>query len=201
MEPVAWDDIYHYVWEILATQLPVSLTYHSLEHTMQDVLPAADRLGQMAGLDRGAQLLLRTAALFHDTGFTEQYQQHELASARLAVCLLPQFGYTPEQVSEIEKIILVTQLPQSPKDFLQELMCDADLDSLGRDDFFVTCHNLLEELRSMGADIPLKQWYQRQLDFLSNHHYFTRYAEELRGAGKRANIRALEGQIASLDGK
>jgi uncharacterized protein len=200
IQTIDWQEVYHYVGERLSTQLSASLTYHSINHTLQDVLPAAEMLGKMAGLDDERHLLLRTAALFHDIGYTQQYDQHELASVRIAGQVLPGFGYRAEQVQEIEKIILVTQLPQTPRNLVEELMCDADLDSLGRDDFFATCHNLLHELRALGLGLTLKQWYEQQRSFLSSHRYFTQYAEGLRGPGKRANIATLEKYIQSLDG-
>jgi len=200
LQAINWHAVYHYVRERLTTQLSASLTYHGANHTLQDVLPAAEMLGEMAGLDDETLLLLRTAALFHDIGFTEQYDQHELASVRIAAQVLPGFHYRADQIDTIIKIILVTQLPQSPQNFVEALMCDADLDSLGRDDFFASCHALLYELRTLGANLTLKQWYERQRDFLSSHRYFTPIAETLRGPGKRANIAALEQYIANLDG-
>ncbi len=195
-----WQAAYDFVSEKLSTQLPEALTYHSLNHTLQDVLPAAERLGNMAGLDDEAQLLLNTAALYHDIGFTEQYHLHESISAQIAARTLPQFSYNAGQIHEIEKIILVTRLPQTPHSLLEELICDADLDSLGRDDFFAVSHSLLKELRTLGASLTLKQWYERQWNFLSGHRYFTPFAEGLRGAGKRANIATLEKRLESLDG-
>ena len=89
-------------------------------------------------------------------------------------------------------------MPQHPQGLLQELLCDADLDSLGREDFLETSHNLRRELEAHGASMPLKEWYRRQLDFLSTHRYFTAAARSLRDAGKQRNITELQRRLAEL---
>ena len=83
-------------------------------------------------------------------------------------------------------------MPQAPQTYLEELICDADLASLGREDYLDTSHYLYAELIAYGASISLKDWYKRQLRFLSNHTYFTAVARDLRDAGKQENIRRLE---------
>ena len=87
---------------------------------------------------------------------------------------------------------MATQMPQAPDSFLQELMCDADLDSLGRKDFLLTSHNLRQELMSQGIETTLSKWYKEQLEFLQTHFYFTPAAQSLRNDGKKGNIQRLE---------
>ncbi len=83
-------------------------------------------------------------------------------------------------------------MPQAPQTYLEQLMCDADLDSLGRDDYLATSHNLRDELALHGMEIPLKVWYERQLTFVSQHVFFTEVAQELRRAKKAENVALLE---------
>jgi uncharacterized protein len=198
LPPPAWEQLKAHVLERLARELPPGLDYHGLHHTRDDVLPAAERLACLASLEPEPALLLRTAALCHDLGFIRQHQEHEEAGILLASETLPAFGYSPAQVETVCKLIMATRLPQSPQDYLGELMCDADLDSLGRDDFFVTSHNLLREMRARGMQASLQQWYEIQVRFLSAHSYFTTVAESLRGEGKRRNIHALHQRLANL---
>src|SRR6266536_2303068 len=92
-------------------------------------------LAGMEGVQGDALSLLLTAAWFHDLGFVEQPQYHELISARIAVQVLPGFGYTDEQVEIVRWAILATALPQAPQNVLEQILTDADLDVLGRDAF------------------------------------------------------------------
>ena len=173
-------------------KLPATLTYHSLAHTRDDVVPAVQRLASTLRISGTDLVLLRTAAYFHDIGFVEQYDQHEAASIRIAANVLERCGYTSSQVATIEAIIMATQLPQTPCTMLEQILVDADLDSLGRNDFLRTSLALRTELASFGTVSTEVEWYGRQLDFLRNHCYFTSAAHILRDAGKLQNIALLE---------
>src|SRR6266545_8069079 len=127
-------------------KLPAALTYHSLAHTCDDVVPAVERLAALLGVAGENLVLLRTAAYFHDTGFVERRDKHEAASARLATSVLPYCGYTPSQIAAIERMIMATRLPQTPHTLLEQILADADLDSLAREDFLGTSLALRAEL-------------------------------------------------------
>ena len=194
-----WDSVKAYALARLARDLPPELRYHSIRHTCADVLPAIERLAALAGVDGGALLLLRTAVLYHDMGYIEQYAENESIGVRIAWETLPDFGYSPEQIETIAGMIMATQMPQAPQNFLEALVCDADLDSLGREDYLDTSHDLYAELVAYGASITLEAWYRRQLDFLSDHSYFTEVARDLREAGKQRNIQLLEKLLQSKE--
>jgi uncharacterized protein len=172
--------------------LSPKLYYHGLHHTRDDVLPAAILLGELAGLNKDEQLILQTAALYHDIGYLESYQNHEAIGARIAAQELPELGYSPEFVQQIVGLIMATRMPQSPRSRLEQLMCDADLDSLGREDFFINSHRLRLELKELGIETTLKQWYGRQLKFLESQSYWTAEAHNLRDPGKQIIISELQ---------
>lgn len=192
MREAEWERVQRDMLERLARELPPDLYYHGIHHTRDDVLPAAERLATRAGLDAEQSLLLKTAALYHDAGFLIQYQENEVLGAAIAAETLPHFGYTPAQIASIQALIRATRIPQQPQDLLQSLLCDADLDSLGRADYLETSHNLRQELAAHGTLISLRDWYTRQLAFLSDHEYFTEAARSLRDAGKQENIAELK---------
>jgi uncharacterized protein len=157
-----------YVMIRFEQDLSPALVYHNAYHTFEDVLPAATQLAQEMGLDRDCALLIRTAAVFHDTGFLEQVQDHESRS-------------------------IATRLPQRPDGLAQQIICDADLDVLGRDNFLEINRRLLEETRMINAAPPTDlEWYSGQLRFLEGHRYFTPAARALRDPGKQRNIAALK---------
>ncbi len=184
-----------YALDRLERELPESVSYHSVSHTRDDVARAAERLARMEGLDEETILLLRTAAIFHDVGYIEHPEDHENASIQTAGEVLPRFGYNPEQIERIQAMILATKLPQTPHNREEEILADADLDTLGREDFFTLSLHLRSEMASRGQQFDELQWYARQLDFLSNHHYWTASARRLREEGKQKNIAELKRRL------
>jgi len=176
-----------YVLDLLARELNPNYYYHCVEHTL-DVHRSCLKLAAMEGIGQNDMMLLETAALYHDSGIIEVYENHEEASVRIARKVLPRFGYTNEQVNIIDYIISKTKLPQSTITQLGELLCDADMDYLGRPDFFMISHRLRYEWELLGKNYKLKEWYKMQLEFLGNHRYYTRSARKLRNEGKEQNI-------------
>ncbi|MEJ2210700.1 MAG: cyclic nucleotide-binding domain-containing protein [Anaerolineae bacterium] len=180
-----------YALDRLEAELPPVLIYHSVAHTRDDVVPAVERLAEREGVEGEDLLLLRTAAWYHDLGFVENETGHEEIGAGIARQVLPRFGYSPAQIETICGIILATRLPQTPTTHLQQIMADADLDLLGRDDFWKLNQALRDEEAALGRPRGDEEWYSSQLAFLQAHHYFTPAARELRGEGKARHSRAM----------
>lgn len=197
-----FDSASSYIMTRFAEDLSPALLYHNAYHTFEDVLPAATRLALDMGLDDECVLLIRTAAVFHDTGFLEQVQDHETRSIALARAVLPSMGYSDAQIGCICDIIDATRLPQRPNGIAQEIICDADLDVLGRDNFLEINRSLLEETRMLNAAPPTDlAWYTGQLRFLMGHRYFTPAARALRDKGKQRNIAAVRGLLEKALGQ
>lgn len=187
-----------YVLDRLERELSPNLLYHGITHTRDDVVPAVEMLAREEGI-RGESLnLLLTAAWFHDLGFVEQPLHHELISARIAVQVLPGFGYTDKQVEIVRWAILATALPQSPKTVLEKILTDADLDVLGRDDFMFRNDKLRREIAFFGKEFTDRDWYVGQLKFVQTHTYFTASARTLWNAGQLKNIADLKHILEEL---
>lgn len=188
-----------YAFHRLQHELSPTVCYHSLAHTQDDVLPAAERLASLSGIDDTSLLLLRTAACYHDIGFVEGREEHERISVHIAQEVLPRFGYRSEQIARIGGIIMATRLPQSPRCLLEQILADADLDVLGRSDFLSYNRALRAELAAFGSPVDDATWYRNQLAFLQNHRYFTAAARKLRGATKQHNIALLRELLAACE--
>jgi uncharacterized protein len=184
-----------YVLERLEQELSPSLHYHTLAHTHREVVPAVERLAALEGVDGDDLMLLRTAAYYHDVGYIEQRTNHEDAGARIAAQVLPGFGYGPQQVETVVGMIMATKLPQSPHNLLEELLADADLDALGREDFVSRNQALRDELAAHGVTFTDEVWYHDQIRFLQDHHYWTAAAKALRLAGKEQNLALMETRL------
>ena len=64
---------------------------------------------------------------------------------------------------------MATKIPQSPTTLLGRILADADLDYLGRTDFFGIGNKLKWELSATGSVMTGKEWNDRQLDFMEKH--------------------------------
>jgi len=175
----------------LENELSPVLLYHSAAHTRDDVVPATIWLAQQEGIRGDDYALLCTAAWYHDLGYITGVDDHETRSKEIVAQVLPGFGYSPEQVAVIQGLIEATRIPQLPHSHLEEIIADADLDTLGRPDFFATSYLLYVEMLSLGHSIEPLEWTERQLAFLQNHTYFTSTAKAERAPVKRENIDAL----------
>ena len=168
-----------FVFAKLTADLLPDLTYHGIHHT-QDVLTAAIMLAKAEQLPAHETHLLKTAALYHDIGFTVQYRNHEDVGCEIARGSLVHFGYSPVDIEIICGMIMATKIPQSPKTPLEEILCDADLDYLGRKDFYPISNTLFQEFIHYGFVKDEKEWDKLQVKFFQSHHYFTKTAQSIR---------------------
>ncbi len=180
-----------YILNKLQEELSPKLHYHSYDHS-KDVTRQAERIAIGEGITDEDLFLLKSAASYHDAGFVEQYDKNEPIGARMAAEILPSFGYTKAHIERIKELIYVTQIPHQPKNKLEEIICDADLDYLGRDDFHEIADRLRRELREHGKIDSDRQWDEIQVSFLKQHRYFTRTSIQTRKPKKMQNLTEIE---------
>jgi uncharacterized protein len=187
-----------YALQRLESELDPALCFHNIAHTRDSVLPAAERLAALECIQPEQLLLLRTAACFHDLGYLEQYFDNEQNGVVMAREMLPGFGYSPAQVQTISGLILATRLPQSPTSALEEILADADLDSLGRNDFWELSEALRREQAAFSSPVSDGEWVANQVKFLQSHRYFTKSARMLREGKKQEHLTELLKQLKEL---
>jgi uncharacterized protein len=187
-----------YMLEQLEKRLDRTLFYHGIHHTL-DVVHACAEIAALEGVtDEESLQLLRTAAFYHDSGFLTTYHGHEEAGCAIAREVLPGFSYSEAQIEIICGMIMATKIPQTPENALEMILCDADLDYLGRDDFEGIAATLFEELkvRDMVEDIP--GWDAVQVKFLEAHSYWTASERKRRDAAKRRHLQHLKNTARAL---
>lgn len=176
-----------HIMKVLEQRLSKKLYYHSIAHT-KDVVDAVERLALLENVTDEGLFLLKSAATYHDAGFVEAYDKNEPIGARLADEILPKYGYTEKHITQIKELIYVTEIPHQPKNKLEEIICDADLDYLGRDDFHEIADKLRRELKEHGKIQSDRQWDEIQVSFLKQHKYFTKTAKRTRMNVKEKNL-------------
>ncbi|MEM1319152.1 MAG: HD domain-containing protein [Bacteroidota bacterium] len=161
-----------YILKRLKEELSDQLYYHGIHHTL-DVLAVTEELCTAESVKERERVLLRTAALYHDCGFLVSNQEHERRGCEIAQEVLPTLGYDEQAINQICGMIMATKIPQSPQTLLEEIICDADLDYLGREDFYPIGNTLFEELKAFKVLSDEESWNRIQVNFLENHHFFT----------------------------
>ena len=170
-----------------AAELPRDLHYHNLEH-IHDVVTAALKIAEMEGVGDADQKLIRIAALFHDCGFIISPKNHEAHGCTIARSVLPTFGFDAAQIESICGMIMATKIPQTPHTLLEMIVCDADLDYLGRDDFYSIGSRLFEEMKTRGFVESEREWNLIQKTFLESHRYHTSFAKKNREEKKQQHL-------------
>ena len=188
---VQFSDLQEDILDRLEKGLPKYLFYHNVKHTV-DVVTESELIGWAEGLDDHRLLMLKTAALFHDTGHIVSYANHEERSVDLAREILPAYRYTAEEIDTICRIIMATKLPPKPADLLEAIICDSDLDYLGRTDFVPVSNALYEELKTQNQSLSFNDWNKLQLKFIGSHQYFTKTGRKLREVKKQEQIERIK---------
>ena len=191
---IQFTDIQEIILDKLEKELPDYLYYHNVKHTV-DVVTEVELMGWAEGCSDEDILLLKMAGLFHDAGHTIAYDGHEFHGTELLREFLPVFNYSESQIEKISEIIMATKLPPQPETLLQKIICDADLDYLGRSDFIPVSNTLYEELKAQDKIGSLNDWNKIQVKFISGHSYFTKTAQSLREVNKQKQIERIQSLI------
>ncbi len=188
---VRLQDLQNDMFEKLEKNLPKNLYYHNLKHTV-NVYYQTEMIARAEEVSEEEMLLLKTAALMHDAGFLVSYNHHEEKGVELAYKTLPTYHYSKDQIDIIADLIMATKMPQKPKNLLEEIICDADLDYLGRPDFIPTSQNLFRELFERNKIGTIEQWNKMQMKFMEKHRYFTATARRVREPEKQKRLAELK---------
>jgi predicted metal-dependent HD superfamily phosphohydrolase len=188
-----------YLTDFFQKKIGAEYVFHDFQHT-HSVLESVIEIGTGHNLEERELSLLQLAAWFHDSGYDQGPEGHEERSCRYAVGFLSSFDMPDQDLDVITRCIMATRLPNKPKDLLEEIMCDADLSHLGKQTYWDRTSRLRQEVLLTRSKMPTeREWVQLELDFLSNHRYFTAEAEELYNPRKLKHIKQLRKQQLRLD--
>lgn len=174
--------------------------YHQFNHALE-VSDRAVYLWKKEWLSEEQLEILAIAWLFHDTGFLIQYDDNEFAWAKIARNFLKSMLYPEDKIKTIERVIMAT-IPsyKDPKDILEEIIKDADLDYLGWEHFLEKANNLKKELEAIkNIKIHDPDWQHGSINFLREHKFYTKTQQQERWDKKAENEKTLENILEQLD--
>ncbi len=174
------------VFKDLSEKLDPNYLYHNLSHTKR-VINSAINIGSNYNLRNENWVLLLTASLLHDYGFIESHINHEEIGVRFSQKLLSAYDYDEKQIESINELILVTKPMSIPKNDLESIIRDSDLEYLGSNDFPTISERLKKEWIKCKVVINDKEFYEKQLDFINNHKFFTDFMKNNGNIQKEKN--------------
>lgn len=181
---------------LILKEVPPHIVYHDLLHT-QEVAEAVCEIGLQCGLDTESIKILQISAWFHDTGHCKTALGHEEISAIIAENYLKDLDRN--LFEKIKGCILATKMPQNPQNLLQQIICDADLFSLGTPCFYDRSMLLKKEWEFLDnkkfSDI---EFCEQNIRFLQQHQYFTPYGKTILTKGKELNILSEQNRLKDL---
>ena len=192
-----------YIRELFRDELPDGIKYHDADHTLHPVrgiVAVANDIAVAENISEHDRELLIAAAYFHDTGYIREYDKNEPIAARMAGRILKLIGYEPAEIKKIQNMILATDLAVEPKTHVEKILCDADLDHLGRTDFLDLDARLRDGKSARGLDVSDdKKWFKGTLDLITNHKFYTETRKKLREEQKQRNIQKLVNKLKDIE--
>jgi class 3 adenylate cyclase/predicted metal-dependent HD superfamily phosphohydrolase len=170
-----FEEIFEKVDADILKKLPSYLSYHNREHTLE-VVAAIEKLALAEKIEQKQIVLLKLAALFHDTGFISSPKFHEKESVALAKQYL-EVVLSAHDLKIVSDLIMATERVYEPKTLLEKIMKDADLSYLGLANYSEKAAALKQELTHLGNLKADDNWKEMQVDFLKNHRFYTAHAE------------------------
>lgn len=190
-----------YVEDVLSNQLSQEIRYHSISHTY-DVVSAAVEIARHSDLSNEECEIVELAGWFHDLGYCEVVENHERVSANMALDFLSEKKYDDLKAAQVAGCIMATQIPQSPKNKLEEVLCDADMMHLAKEDYFRKAALLHDEIQGLkGMTISEAEWLESSKNFINGHRFFTEYAREMYAEKKQMNLNELNSKLKKMKKK
>jgi predicted metal-dependent HD superfamily phosphohydrolase len=187
-----------YVAGYIADNFTEKICYHNIDHTLA-VVSACEKIGAHCKISKNDLEIIIIAAWFHDTGYYLGCENHEKASADIATKFLTDERIDPEEITKIVNCILSTKIPQTPKNILEKILCDADLFHLATECYFDKSELLWLEFTLHNQKISHEYWLNLSKDFFEEHEFHTAYGKEFLLPLQEKNLTLIKTKIRELN--
>ncbi len=180
-----------YVGDFYKAHFSDKYVFHDFQHT-REVVEATKQIAAGYPLSPQDNENLLLAAWFHDMGYIEGAEGHEMRSCNYARIFLEQHDYPKAEMEVVVECIRVTKIQELPNTLLEKILCDADLSHLGSKMYWEHCTRLRQELfLTQNIVMSESEWVNFELDFITQQQYYTEVAHELFDKRKQKHIRQL----------
>jgi putative nucleotidyltransferase with HDIG domain len=193
-----FEEINEYVFNLFKEKLSHQYVYHNYQHTLETV-EAAEKLAKECELEGEDLEVLLIAAWFHDTGYIYSYKNHEEKSIEIARDFLEEKKYPKEKIGRVIKCIEATKREIIPSDLPEQILCDADIVSIGDKNFFSKADLLRTEWENFKIRYCNEiEWAETQLEFLSAATFHTPQAQKIYGEQLALNLQEQRQKLKKL---
>lgn len=195
-------DTESYVTDFYEKRISNKYAFHNLQHTKNVVNAVKEISAQYGDITQEEQVMLQLAAWFHDMGYDKGPKDHENRSVEYATNFLKKYEVPITDIEVITGCIMATKFPQSPKNYLQEILADADLSHLGKEVYWDRCGKVRQEM-ALVSDVIMdeQEWLDFEIGFLKKHSFHSEAARKLYKKGKVKHVKQLVKQKARLNPK
>lgn len=184
-------EVEKFVINLLNENLKASFVYHSISHTQRVVEKTKELIEGMAIDEKSAEILL-IAAWFHDVGYMESIENHEEESIKVAEVFLRKHKVSDDVIQTVSKLILATKMGVSPLNELEKVIRDADCAHIGSKNFGDYTSLLRKEWElTKGYVVSDAKWNEENIQFLTNHRFYTDFAAKNWSKGESKNLAQL----------
>jgi class 3 adenylate cyclase len=171
-------DLEEFIIDKLENELQPDIYFHNAKHT-KDVYTLTELIGRAEDIAQEDLLLCRTAALFIDTGYITNYDDHESENIRMAREILPKFRYSKEQIDVVCNLLLSLKFTDNNKSKPEAILLDACQNYFGRVDFIEHSKMHFQEIKKRVVSLSEKEWFYHELHFIERFKFFTETAKML----------------------
>ena len=187
-----------YVEKFMNEHFKDTIFFHNYRHT-EKVVRVCDMISMESDLSKHDRHLVHLAAWFSNIGYKEDPEHHEQQSAKHARVFFESRGLDKDDIREIESCISATRAPQHPHTPTARILCDAVLYHLADNNYFDELNLLRKEWEvTKGVTYTDEDWFQLNVDFLTNHFYFTPFARKNFERQQRNNLLRLKAHLAII---
>ncbi|MEZ5082493.1 MAG: DUF5706 domain-containing protein [Bacteroidales bacterium] len=193
------DEAENFVSDFLAKNLSDNFRFHTIYHTKY-VVENAELIGKECQISEDEMNVLKLSAWFHDTGYAVDPTDHEKESVKIALKFLVTKDIDSSIISQVERCILATKIPQQPKDLLSQIICDADLKHLTEDNYFEEIDKMrVEWTNLLGEKIGKRKFHKNSVKFFNGHEYHTDYGKKVLAPKKEKILNLIKKEIHMLE--
>lgn len=186
--------------DYLKKNLDKGYTYHNADHA-RDVCAAVEEFAPDADCTIFDLEALRLAAVFHDFGYLESAVDNEILALPYLRRFSSQYDIAGDLIERAGELILESSFPYCPKTAAGKLLCDADIEYIGRPVFWHQAELFRKELTLQGKSFTEEQWWQYELEFLLQNEFYSAACRRCRGEGRLDNIAQVRQRIGTFQDK
>ncbi|MBT8384487.1 MAG: HD domain-containing protein [Bacteroidia bacterium] len=189
----------NFVLSLLKEKLSNQYIYHNISHTKR-VVDFIREISEFEKIAKKDIQILELAGWFHDVGYINGNDDHEINSAKIARDFLEKEKTSSATIEKVKNCILITTNTEEPKNIFEKIILDADCGHLGNKNYSEVSELLREEWILLGNE-PLTdiEWIENNIDFFTRRHqYYTDYAINNWQATKDKNLAQLYKSLKKL---